>query len=50
MYDYEATPLSKINETDTNKAREKGLNPAQSFRSLFHIGLDKNHVNKNSIL
>ncbi|RTG87294.1 synaptotagmin-like protein [Schistosoma bovis] len=31
MYDYEATPLSKINETDANKAREKGLNPAQSF-------------------
>ncbi|CAH8621138.1 unnamed protein product [Schistosoma intercalatum] len=50
MYDYEATPLSKINETDANKAREKGLNPAQSFRSLFHIGLDKNHASHASTL
>ncbi|CAH8654549.1 Synaptotagmin-like protein 4, variant 3 [Schistosoma haematobium] len=50
MYDYEATPLSKINETDADKAREKGLNPAQSFRSLFHIGLDKNHASHASTL
>ncbi|CAH8611710.1 unnamed protein product [Schistosoma mattheei] len=50
MYDYEATPLSRINETDANKAREKGLNPAQSFRSLFHIGLDKNHASHASTL
>ncbi|CAH8639867.1 unnamed protein product [Schistosoma margrebowiei] len=50
MYDYEAKPLSMINETDASKARAKGLNPAQSFRSLFHIGLDKNHASHASTL
>uniref|UniRef100_A0A5K4F591 FYVE_2 domain-containing protein n=1 Tax=Schistosoma mansoni TaxID=6183 RepID=A0A5K4F591_SCHMA len=50
VHNYEATSLSRVNETDANKACAKGLSPAQSFRSLFHVGLNKNHVNNNSIL
>ncbi|CAH8589659.1 unnamed protein product [Schistosoma turkestanicum] len=50
IHDCESTPLSRINETNTNEANAKGLSPAQSFRSLFHIKLDKNHTSHGSSL
>ncbi|CAH8668430.1 unnamed protein product [Schistosoma rodhaini] len=50
VHNYEATSLSRVNEIDANKACAKGLSPAQSFRSLFHVGLNKNHASHASSL
>ncbi|KAH8863892.1 Synaptotagmin-like protein 4 [Schistosoma japonicum] len=47
---YESTPLSKINETNFNESHTKCLNPAPSFRSLFHIRLDRNNASQGSSL